>query len=417
MLAYLLAWIIGVGSLGIYLAAFFFPEVHRKNDFIWSGIGFFYALVLWVYAERLRGGLLLGQTASVALLVWFGWQTLKLRRELTPSKQQTAIPDTTAVQAKVGGITSNLQRRLANLPIRRTASRQTGVATGSPNPARPPSTAPSSSSPAPSISQPETVTQLPTSSAETAAPAPSSTPGETVASEPEVLSSTGVTSGSPPAANTTDAPETAKGSSQTKLAGLQATATNLVANLRNQIQGILRGRNFNLGTSSAKQGSALRKSKPGSQAVKTGAPAATRTVMPPESAPTITGVQPEGATSAAAAGNRDTETAPASKLGFGEGVQTTPIEEIAPEVELAPPAEPPSQANIEMVAGPASINEGTEESPEEVASLPANEEHPELVRPNPPDSSLTEAAQRAAEAKPESAEGPSSSTSASDASE
>lgn len=116
MLAYVLAWIVGLGSLGVYLAAFFFPEIHRKNDFIWSGIGFFYALVLWVYAERLRGGILLGQTASVTLLVSFGWQTLKLRRQLTPLDQQTQLPD---MPTKVGGITSNLQRRLANLPLRR----------------------------------------------------------------------------------------------------------------------------------------------------------------------------------------------------------------------------------------------------------------------------------------------------------
>lgn len=120
MLAYVLAWVVGLGSLGIYLAAFFFPEMHRKNDFIWSGIGFFYALVLWVYAERLRGGILLGQTASVTLLVSFGWQTLKLRRQLTPLDQQTQLPDT--VPTKLGGITSNLQRRLANLPLHRTSS-------------------------------------------------------------------------------------------------------------------------------------------------------------------------------------------------------------------------------------------------------------------------------------------------------
>jgi len=411
MLAYLLAWIIGLGSLGIYLAAFLFPEVHRKNDFIWSGIGFFYALVLWVYAERLRGGLLLGQTASVALLVWFGWQTLKLRRELTPSEQQTALPDTSSVQAKVGGVTSNLQRKLANLPIRRTASRQPGVATGSPNPARPPSTAPSPSSPAPSTTQSEAVTQSPNSPVETAAPAPSSTQGETVASEPDVLSSTGVPSGSPPPANT-DAPDTAKGSTQTKLVGLQATATNLVTNLKNQIQGILRRRNFNLGTPSAKQGSSLQSSKPGSEAVKPAAPAAMRTAMDPQAAPTTT-----GATPAASAGDKDAGTAPASKAGLGEGVQATPIEEIAPEVELAPPAEPPSQANIEMVeTGPDSLMvEGSEGTLEKVTSLPTNEELPELVRPNQPDPSLVDAARRATEANPGSAsEGPSGSTSASE---
>ncbi|MTJ36971.1 Ycf66 family protein [Dolichospermum sp. UHCC 0260] len=92
MLAYLLALVIGFGSLAIYLSAFFFPEIHRKNDFIWSGVGLFYALVLWIFASRITGGLLLGHVASVALLVWFGWQTLSLRRELAPAGQQTPLP-------------------------------------------------------------------------------------------------------------------------------------------------------------------------------------------------------------------------------------------------------------------------------------------------------------------------------------
>ncbi|KOP24000.1 hypothetical protein AMR41_23245 [Hapalosiphon sp. MRB220] len=98
MLANVLALTVGLGSIAIYLAAFFFPEIHRKNDFIWSGVGLFYALMLWVFAPRITGGLLLGHIASVALLVWFGWQTLSLRRQLAPSAQQTPVPSTEAVQ-------------------------------------------------------------------------------------------------------------------------------------------------------------------------------------------------------------------------------------------------------------------------------------------------------------------------------
>lgn len=93
MLAYVLALIVGFASFSLYMAAFFFPEVHRKFDLVWSGIGMFYALVLWVCAGRITGGLLLGQTASVAMLGWFGWQNLKMRRELTPAAQQTVISD------------------------------------------------------------------------------------------------------------------------------------------------------------------------------------------------------------------------------------------------------------------------------------------------------------------------------------
>ena len=101
MLAYLLALTVGLGSFALYMAAFFFPEVHRKNDFIWSGVGLFYALVLWVCAGRITGGVLLGQTASVTLLGWLGWQTLLLRRQVAPVEQQTAVPTSEELKATV----------------------------------------------------------------------------------------------------------------------------------------------------------------------------------------------------------------------------------------------------------------------------------------------------------------------------
>jgi Ycf66 protein N-terminus len=83
MLAYFLSVLVGTGSVGLYFAAFLFPEIYRKQDFIWSGLGLFYALVLWVEAGQLSGGLLVGQTASVVLLLWFGWQNIGLRRQLS----------------------------------------------------------------------------------------------------------------------------------------------------------------------------------------------------------------------------------------------------------------------------------------------------------------------------------------------
>ncbi|WP_254172783.1 Ycf66 family protein [Planktothrix pseudagardhii] len=92
MLAYILAIAVGLGSFALYMAAFFFPEVHRKSDFVWSGVGLFYALVLWACAGRITGAVLLGQVASVSLLVWFGWEALMLRRAGTPVAQQTPIP-------------------------------------------------------------------------------------------------------------------------------------------------------------------------------------------------------------------------------------------------------------------------------------------------------------------------------------
>lgn len=91
MLANLLAVIIGAGSLAFYLVAFILPEVHRRSDFFWSGVGMFYAVVLWYCARQMNGAVLLGQTASVGLLLWLGYQTLLLRRETTPAAQQTPI--------------------------------------------------------------------------------------------------------------------------------------------------------------------------------------------------------------------------------------------------------------------------------------------------------------------------------------
>ena len=73
MLAYILAFAVGLGSFSIYMAAFFFPEVHRKSDFTWSGVGLFYALILWACAGRITGALLLGQMAGVAMMGWFAW--------------------------------------------------------------------------------------------------------------------------------------------------------------------------------------------------------------------------------------------------------------------------------------------------------------------------------------------------------
>jgi len=120
MLAYVLALVIGIGSLGIYIAAFFFPEVHRKQDFFWSGVGLFYALILWVCAGRITGGVLLGQMASVALLGWFGWQTLTLRRAIASPDQQTPIPSQSELQAKFKNISpvasiGGLQQRVTGM--------------------------------------------------------------------------------------------------------------------------------------------------------------------------------------------------------------------------------------------------------------------------------------------------------------
>ena len=91
MLAYILAITVAIGSFSFYMAAFFVPEMHRRQDFFWSGLGLFYAVVLWFCAGRLTGAVLLGQLVSVVLLGGLGWHTLALRRDLTPELVQTPV--------------------------------------------------------------------------------------------------------------------------------------------------------------------------------------------------------------------------------------------------------------------------------------------------------------------------------------
>jgi hypothetical protein len=93
MLNHLLAMVVGLGSLSLFLSGFFLPEVRRKPDFAWSGVGFIYALVLWIEGNSTPGGALLGHIASAALILWFGWQTLQQRRQFATEEEQTAIPN------------------------------------------------------------------------------------------------------------------------------------------------------------------------------------------------------------------------------------------------------------------------------------------------------------------------------------
>ena len=93
-MAYILALAVGLGSLALYLAFFFFPEVYRrKGDFVWSGLGLLYALTLWFCAGRITGAVLLGQMAAAPLLLWLGWEALTLRRQLIPQARQTPISE------------------------------------------------------------------------------------------------------------------------------------------------------------------------------------------------------------------------------------------------------------------------------------------------------------------------------------
>ena len=121
MLTFILALVVGLASLALYLAAFFYPELHRKGDLIWSGVGLFYALVLWICAERITGGVLLGQMASVSLIGWLGWQTLLARSGQTPTELRSTTGDlSTDLQAGVNRVlspenTAKVKQQVVNL--------------------------------------------------------------------------------------------------------------------------------------------------------------------------------------------------------------------------------------------------------------------------------------------------------------
>ena len=99
MLANVLSILLGLGSVTFYLAGFFYPESHRRSDVVWSGLGTFYALVLWFWAEQITGIVLLAQAAVLALLLGLGWQLLTVRREKTPVYQQTPVVITPEIVA------------------------------------------------------------------------------------------------------------------------------------------------------------------------------------------------------------------------------------------------------------------------------------------------------------------------------
>ncbi len=91
ILADTLSALIGLSSVAFYIAAFFYPEVHRRSDIAWSGLGAFYALILWLCAGQMTLAVLAGQIAVVALVCGLGWQTLTIRRQKTPVYQQTPV--------------------------------------------------------------------------------------------------------------------------------------------------------------------------------------------------------------------------------------------------------------------------------------------------------------------------------------
>jgi len=104
MLTYVLALVVVLASLGLYSTTFLIPEVSRKNDLVWSGVGLFYGLVLWVCAGRITGGVLLGQMASVTLMGWMGWQMVEGRWNSVPQAQRVSSGKVEGWRSSLAGL-------------------------------------------------------------------------------------------------------------------------------------------------------------------------------------------------------------------------------------------------------------------------------------------------------------------------
>ena len=107
MLSYALAIAVALSSLVLFSTAFLMSDLHRQDDFLWSGVGLFYALVLWYCAKNITGAVLLGQTAATALLVSYNWQTLKLRKAIASPAKAAEINNFSVLQSITGLLKRN----------------------------------------------------------------------------------------------------------------------------------------------------------------------------------------------------------------------------------------------------------------------------------------------------------------------
>ncbi len=107
MLSYALAIAVAISSLVLFSTAFLMSDLHRQDDFLWSGVGLFYALVLWYCAKNITGAVLLGQSAATALLVSYNWQTLKLRKAIANPAKADEINNFSVLKSITGLLKRN----------------------------------------------------------------------------------------------------------------------------------------------------------------------------------------------------------------------------------------------------------------------------------------------------------------------
>ncbi len=112
MLSYALAIAVAISSLVLFSTAFLMSDIHRQDDFLWSAVGFIYALVLWFCARNITGAVLLGQASASILLVSYSWQTLKLRKALANPDRAQEINNFSLLR-KINGL---LPRRKSQPP-------------------------------------------------------------------------------------------------------------------------------------------------------------------------------------------------------------------------------------------------------------------------------------------------------------
>ena len=354
MLAYVLALVIGLGSIAMYMAAFFFPEVHRKEDFIWSGVGLFYALVLWVCAGRITGGVLLGQLASVTLLGWFGWQTLTLRRALVPQEQQTPIPSQNEVQSKLKDLAPT--GNLGGLQ-----DRVTGLFRKGKSEVKMAQKAVEATVSSPAVTSTDSITKPTAPASEQAKDANAAPDTATGEAGTEVTEAT----------DTTTAPET------TEDATVSSPIVTIIDATNNPTDAITEEA---IATGTPSSTNAAADAATG-EASSTEVTEATETPTAPEATqeepatdnaemsepPELIRPNPPAPELVEAA--QESAAAHAAELN---AAAATPIEEIAPEVELAPPAEPPGDGDPQMRQNPPEVDiviEGVPIDPENPPKL------------------------------------------------
>lgn len=353
MLAYILAIAVALGSLAFYIAAFFYPEIHRKSDFAWSGVGLFYALVLWVCAGRMTGAVLLGQTAGVALLGWFAWQTLVLRRALTPANQRT-VPEadgpSDSDRAGLGGQITGLFQRKPK-PESASPAPPESAAGSEPEPeATPEMAAQPTDTPAPPEAEPSDTDAEPFGEPEvkedtTESTAPEADVAEASATEPpameeEIAPEPSADEGLSPASEESSETEKSEERSSQKSGPLLSLFTTVVDRVQSWLGG-------DKDRSDDAQPSASQESAPSEDAIEEDWEEAPSQEMPsqPDAETSESSEEVAVAEPPAEPAEAFEKTPSEPDSATSESSDEVPVEEIAPESEIAPPAEQPGSGD------------------------------------------------------------------------